>query len=187
MLSRSNNTLKLLLLLSVLFFTPLFFSSGSAMSAAVVDINRADTATMIANWKGIGEKKAKAIVAYRKKNGPFSDISDLANVKGIGEGIIKNNRKFMSVKGGVKTAKKSTTKNTDTKNSNTSKKSKTDKSKAKSTAKKSTTDKSTTKKSTAKKSTTKKSKSKKSTSKKSKSKKPCTDKSSKAGCKKKTN
>lgn len=193
MKSQSNNAIRLLVLFSVLFFTPLFFGSGAAMSAVVVDINRADTATMIANWKGIGEKKAKAIVAYRKKNGPFADINDLANVKGIGEGLIKNNRKYMSVKGGIKATSKTTTKKTDTKKSSTAKKSTSatkstaDKSAAKkSTSRNSTTKKSTSKKSTSKKSSSKKSKPKKSSTKKSSSKKPCTSTSSKADCKKKS-
>lgn len=128
------------------------------MSAEVVDINRADVATMIANWKGIGEKKAKAIVSYRKKNGPFADISDLANVKGIGEGLIKNNRKYMSVKGGIKAAKKTTTKKADTKKASTKK----------TTSKKTDTKKAGTKKTDTKKSSTKKSSATKKSSKKDK-------------------
>ena len=130
----------------------------SAFSAQLVDINNATAETMIENWKGIGEKKARAIVAYRKKNGKFKDINDLANVKGIGEGLIKNNRKYMSVSKGLSkpsgkssTAKKSTTKKpTDSSSSK------------KTTAKKDSTKKSSSsKKSTSKKSTAKKSKSKK--------------------------
>jgi len=134
----------------------------SAIAAQVVDINRADAATMIENWKGIGEKKARAIVAYRKKNGKFSDISELANVKGIGEGLIKNNRKYMSVTKGLtkpsgKAAKSSTSAaKTDSKSSQ--KKSTSKKSTKKDSAKKSTSKKSTSKKSTSKKSTSKKSK-----------------------------
>ena len=135
----------------------------SAIAAQLVDINNADAATMIENWKGIGETKAKAIVAYRKKNGKFKDINDLANVKGIGEGLIKNNRKYMSVSKGLSkpsgktsTAKKSTTKKSTTKKSTDSSSSK------KTTAKKDSTKKSSSsKKSTSKKSTAKKSKSKK--------------------------
>ena len=135
----------------------------SAFSAQLVDINNATAATMIENWKGIGETKAKAIVAYRKKNGKFKDINDLANVKGIGEGLIKNNRKYMSVSKGLSkpsgktsTAKKSTTKKSTTKKSTDSSSSK------KTTAKKDSTKKSSSsKKSTSKKSTAKKSKSKK--------------------------
>jgi len=79
----------------------MLLSPVSVVAAQLVDINNADAETMIENWKGIGETKARAIVAYRKKNGPFSDINDLANVKGIGEGLIKNNRKYMSLSKGL--------------------------------------------------------------------------------------
>lgn len=146
----------------------------SAIAAQVVNINQADAATMIENWKGIGEKKASAIISYREKNGPFSDINDLANVKGIGEGIIKNNRKLMSVSKGVfkPTGKKQSSSSTSKKT--TSSKSKDTKAKDKksssknSTAKKDTSKKSSSKKSTSKKSTDKKSKTKKSKTKKCK-------------------
>ena len=153
----------------------------TASAAELVDINRADAATMIENWKGIGEKKAKAIVAYRKKNGNFSSIDDLQNVTGIGEGIIKNNRKYMSVSKGVfkPTGKSSTTKSTTSKS--------TDK---KSTSKDSKTSKSTTSKSKkdSSKSTSKKSSKKtdkKSTKKKKKS-KDCKANSKDKDCKKKS-
>jgi len=75
------------------------------MAAQLVDINRADAATMIENWKGIGEKKASAIVSYRNSNGPFSSVDDLKNVTGIGDTLIKNNRKLMSVTKGASKAK----------------------------------------------------------------------------------
>ena len=42
---------------------------------------------------GIGESKAENIIEYRKQN-KFNDISDIKNVKGIGDSIfekIKNN------------------------------------------------------------------------------------------------
>lgn len=52
-----------------------------------VDLNRADVQTL-ADLKGIGEKKAEAIVAYRQQHGAFDSIDDLTNVKGIGTKII---------------------------------------------------------------------------------------------------
>ena len=146
--SKSYSSIKVIFLASVLFFVPLLLTSNSAIAAVMVDINRADAATMIANWKGIGEKKAKAIIAYRKKNGPFASINDLSNVKGIGEGLIKKNRKYMSVKGGAKATKKSTTAKSTKKPAD-----------QKSTKKKSSTKKSTSKKKTDNKSTSSKSKS----------------------------
>jgi competence protein ComEA len=48
-----------------------------------VDINQAD-ATELATLKGIGPKKATAIVAYRTAHGSFKTVNDLSKVKGIG-------------------------------------------------------------------------------------------------------
>lgn len=50
---------------------------------AVVDINSADE-TLLRTVKGIGPVKARAILSYRAKNGPFRSITDLRKVKGFG-------------------------------------------------------------------------------------------------------
>ncbi|HEY9051296.1 MAG TPA: ComEA family DNA-binding protein [Gammaproteobacteria bacterium] len=60
--------------------------------AGQVDINTADAVTLATELKGIGEKKAQAIVDYRKQYGPFKNVDDLANVKGISTKTIDNNR-----------------------------------------------------------------------------------------------
>ncbi len=57
----------------------------------VVDINKADVETLVL-LKGVGEKRAKAIVAYRELHGEFNTIDDLLNVKGIGEQMLEHNR-----------------------------------------------------------------------------------------------
>ena len=36
---------------------------------------------------GIGESKAKDIIDYRTKNGPFKKLEDLKNIPGIGENV----------------------------------------------------------------------------------------------------
>ena len=58
---------------------------------ASVDINNAD-ANSFASLKGVGAKKAKAIVDYRDANGCFSAFEDLAKVKGIGSKTIEKNK-----------------------------------------------------------------------------------------------
>ena len=57
----------------------LLFISGVFAS---VDINTA-TAEEIAKVKGLGAKKAEAIVAHRGKN-CFKSVDELTNIKGIG-------------------------------------------------------------------------------------------------------
>lgn len=125
-----------------------FILPCTSIAAEVVNINKADAATMIANWKGIGEKKARAIVSYRKKNGAFKSLDDLMNVKGIGEGLIKKNKRYMSITGGARSTAKAKP---------TTKKKAKPSSKKKSTSKKTTTKKPSTKKSTGKSTTKKKS------------------------------
>jgi competence protein ComEA len=49
-----------------------------------VDVNRAD-ASALTRVKGIGEKTAQAILEYRKAHGPFRDLRELLQVKGIGQ------------------------------------------------------------------------------------------------------
>lgn len=53
-------------------------------NAGGLNINTA-TAQELTQLSGIGEKKAADIVAYREKNGGFSDIADIMQVSGIGE------------------------------------------------------------------------------------------------------
>ncbi len=48
---------------------------------AQVNINTA-SATELSALKGIGEKKAAAIIKYRKANGKFKSVEELVNVPG---------------------------------------------------------------------------------------------------------
>lgn len=59
----------------------------------VVNINTADVETFVkAHIKGIGKKRAAAIVAYREQHGAFKSIDDLKNIKGLSEKVITENR-----------------------------------------------------------------------------------------------
>ncbi|WP_053146575.1 ComEA family DNA-binding protein [Pseudomonas sp. P97.38] len=62
-----------------------------------VNLNEADAATFQRDLSGIGEAKAKAIVAYRESNGPFSSVEELLEVKGIGKAILDRNRDKLEV------------------------------------------------------------------------------------------
>ncbi|MCP2071237.1 UNVERIFIED_ORG: competence protein ComEA [Pseudomonas lini] len=64
---------------------------------AKVDLNGADAATLQRELAGIGEAKAKAIVAYRESNGAFSSVEELLEVKGIGKALLDRNRDKLEV------------------------------------------------------------------------------------------
>lgn len=77
-------------------FLAFMLITGSAW-AAPVNINTADAPSLSAAIKGVGEKKAQAIVQYRKEHGPFKSVDELANVPGIGEKTVEKNRNNLSV------------------------------------------------------------------------------------------
>ncbi|MBJ9721974.1 ComEA family DNA-binding protein [Acinetobacter calcoaceticus] len=60
-------------------------------STEQVDLNKA-TVNEFKQLKGVGEKKAQAIVEYRQKNGGFKNIDEFKNVKGIGPAIFEKNK-----------------------------------------------------------------------------------------------
>lgn len=70
---------------------------SSKAQADKVNLNQADALTLQRELVGIGEAKAKAIVAYREGNGPFSSIDELLEVKGIGKAILEKNREKIEV------------------------------------------------------------------------------------------
>ena len=65
--------------------------------AGPVNINTADAETIAAELKGVGLSKARAIVEYREKHGPFKSPGDLSLVKGIGERTVDRNRSDIQV------------------------------------------------------------------------------------------
>jgi competence protein ComEA len=60
--------------------------------AGTVNINTADVKTLAKELDGIGAERAKAIIAYREKNGPFKTADDLKKVQGVGPAIVERNR-----------------------------------------------------------------------------------------------
>ena len=65
--------------------------------AGPVNINTADAETLAAELQGVGPSKARAIVEYRSKHGPFQTADDLSLVKGIGERTVELNRNDIQV------------------------------------------------------------------------------------------
>ena len=70
----------------------------AGLAFAQININTATT-DELDSLKGIGPTKAKAIIDYRKKNGPFKSVDDLENVPGIGPATLKDIRGSVMVSG----------------------------------------------------------------------------------------
>lgn len=70
----------------------------AGVALAQININTATT-EQLDGLKGIGPTKAKAIVDYRKKNGPFKSVDELQNVPGIGPSTLNDLRRDVVVSG----------------------------------------------------------------------------------------
>ena len=62
-----------------------------------VDVNSAPWWELQA-LRGLGETKAKEIVAFRERNGPFADLEELRRVRGIGPHTLEQLRPYLKVK-----------------------------------------------------------------------------------------
>lgn len=71
--------------------------AGIAGAADDVNINTADAETLMKILKGVGPEKAAAIVDYRNMNGPFKNVDELMQVKGIGKKLIDMNRDKITI------------------------------------------------------------------------------------------
>lgn len=64
---------------------------SSFVSAEPVNINTASAEELAENLKGVGPKKALAIIEHRETNGPFFTPEEITNVKGIGLKTLEKN------------------------------------------------------------------------------------------------
>lgn len=101
--------LSILLLTSILSITTALIAQQSfadadaatpqvSLETGKVNINTADAKTLSSTLKGVGLKKAEAIIDYRKTYGPFHDIQELAEVNGIGKSTVEKNAGMIAVK-----------------------------------------------------------------------------------------
>ena len=91
--------MKTVLLAFVLFcVSPLSFSQQQDVDPKydgieiTVNINQASAQELADLLKGIGLKKAQAIIDYRQNNGDFTSADALTAIKGIGPSIVEKNR-----------------------------------------------------------------------------------------------
>lgn len=70
----------------------LLLALAAGSLAGPVNVNSADAETLAAELEGIGITKARAIVAYRNANGPFTTVESLSEVTGVGERTVAINR-----------------------------------------------------------------------------------------------
>jgi len=73
--------------------------AAESQAAAIpsVNINQAQAEQLAEVLRGVGDRKALAIIAYRDKNGPFESVESLAKVKGISPRLVELNRSRIRV------------------------------------------------------------------------------------------
>ncbi|MGH9459567.1 MAG: ComEA family DNA-binding protein [Thermoanaerobaculia bacterium] len=69
-----------------------------AAPEGVVNVNTAE-AEQLALLPGIGIKTAERIVAWRSENGEFAKLTDLMQVKGIGDATFERIRPYVTLEG----------------------------------------------------------------------------------------
>ena len=72
-------------------------AGGFANTPERLNLNDASAAELSARLSGVGQAKAEAIIAWRRDHGPFRQVDDLSQVKGIGPGLLKRNRDRLRV------------------------------------------------------------------------------------------
>jgi len=65
--------------------------------AETININTADKEALMTSIKGVGEKRAEAIIAYREQNGSFKSVEELAEVRGVGSSIVEKNMDNLTI------------------------------------------------------------------------------------------
>ena len=77
--------------------TPITAQLSKTEQPGKVNLNAADAETLRRDLFGIGAAKAKAIIAYRESNGPFTAVDELLEVKGIGKALLEKNRERLEI------------------------------------------------------------------------------------------
>ena len=73
-------------------------ADGGASLAGVLNVNTASVEELTL-LPGVGDSRARAIVALREERGGFKHVDELLDVKGIGDKALGKLRPFLAVKG----------------------------------------------------------------------------------------
>lgn len=66
-------------------------AQAAMLAQEQVSINQASAEELAAALNGVGLKKAQAIVSYREQYGPFTEVSQLKEVPGMGNSLVERN------------------------------------------------------------------------------------------------
>lgn len=80
----------LIILLSIFSFHT-YAENENPQNQQVLNINSANAEDISKALKGVGIKKAQAIVDYRESYGDFHNVDELTSVKGIGKSTLAKN------------------------------------------------------------------------------------------------
>lgn len=90
-------SLFLIILLSILSIQTYADNEAAHSQTQTLNINAADAEQIANALKGVGIKKAQAIVDYRESYGDFHHIDELIAVKGIGKSTLAKNAHLISL------------------------------------------------------------------------------------------
>ena len=94
------NQLKGIFMKKLLLILLACFAFSTSVFAGEVNLNSANEVELEA-LKGIGPVKAKSIVDYRAKNGPFKSVDELVRVPGFGKITVDKLRADLTVTSGA--------------------------------------------------------------------------------------
>lgn len=90
------SSLVFIILISI-FSLQAYADNETAQQTQILHINSADAQQISKALKGIGLKKAQAIVEYRENYGDFHHVDELTAVKGIGKNTLAKNIHLISL------------------------------------------------------------------------------------------
>lgn len=77
---------------NVVTAAPLPQPASPANMAKKIDINHADITALTGSFKGIGKKRAQALIDYREQHGGFKSLEEISDVKGFGAKFMEKNK-----------------------------------------------------------------------------------------------